>query len=60
MTIADEIDPRLAPALAWLSSTPRAQRAGAIVLQLQERFGLSLHEATAVCREHHLKLARAD
>lgn len=50
---------RIADATTWLADTPRAERGGAAIPQLQSRFGLSLHDAVAVVRENNLRLARA-
>lgn len=46
-------------AAKWLADTPRAQRGGAIVPQIQIRFGLSLQEAVAIVRQNNLRLARS-
>ncbi|MES0100918.1 hypothetical protein [Mesorhizobium sp. M0019] len=49
----------LAEAATWLAQTPRAERGGAAIPQLQRRFGLTLEQALDVVRQNNLRLARA-
>lgn len=51
--------PAVLEAAQWLA-TGGADKARSPIPQIKERFGLSLHEAAAACREAHLIRARAN
>lgn len=52
------VSDRVMDAAQWLA-TGGADKSRSIIPQVREKFGLTLHEAAAACREAHLISARA-